>query len=159
MSRAQDASSDGGADTLATAVLTASRALVGVSARSLADVEDRLTLTQFRTLVVLRTHKRSPLRALAKELGVTSSSAVRTVDVLVETGLVSRSGNPQDRREALLDLTDEGRRIVDLVTSRRRDEIREIVDRMPDAHQAWLVAALHTFAEAAGEPPADLAGW
>ena len=37
---------------LVTAVLTASRVLVSVSARSLAGVEDVVTVTQFRTLVV-----------------------------------------------------------------------------------------------------------
>ena len=41
------------ADELVSALLTASRALVGVSARSLAHVEDAVTITQFRTLVVL----------------------------------------------------------------------------------------------------------
>ncbi|HZL05508.1 MAG TPA: MarR family transcriptional regulator, partial [Coriobacteriia bacterium] len=42
-----------GVDEFVTAVLTASRVLVGVSARSLAEVEETVTVTQFRTLVVL----------------------------------------------------------------------------------------------------------
>src|SRR5665647_545120 len=50
--RGNDAITSGGADELVSALLTASRALVGVSARSLARVEDAVTITQFRTLVV-----------------------------------------------------------------------------------------------------------
>ncbi|CAM5308255.1 hypothetical protein SBADM41S_12362 [Streptomyces badius] len=40
-------------DAVTEAVLTASRLLVAVSARSLAEVEERVTLPQFRMLVVL----------------------------------------------------------------------------------------------------------
>ena len=40
-------------DEMTTAVLTASRLLVAISARSLAAVEDTVTLPQFRLLVLL----------------------------------------------------------------------------------------------------------
>ncbi|MBS2539761.1 hypothetical protein KGQ20_44170 [Catenulispora sp. NF23] len=43
----------GDVDRVTDAVLTASRLLVAVSARSLNEVEDSLTLPQFRALVVL----------------------------------------------------------------------------------------------------------
>ena len=43
-------------DDLVTALLTASRVLVGVSARSLAHLDESVTVTQFRVLVVLRGH-------------------------------------------------------------------------------------------------------
>ncbi len=152
-------SADAGADDLATALLTASRVLVAVSARSLAGIEERLTLTQFRVLVVLEGHRGRPLRALADQLGVSASTALRTVDRLVELGLVARRGNPEDRREVVLDLTEEGNRIVQEVTGQRRQEIARIVHGMPDTHQAWLVSALHSFAEAAGEPVADGERW
>ncbi|BBJ46050.1 hypothetical protein SSPO_087680 [Streptomyces antimycoticus] len=45
--------SESDAEAMVTALLTASRLLVAVSARSLAAVEDSLTLPQFRMLVVL----------------------------------------------------------------------------------------------------------
>ena len=57
-------------DEIVTALLTASRALVGVSARSLAGVEDAVTLTQFRTLVVLQAHGPTSLNRLADRLEV-----------------------------------------------------------------------------------------
>ena len=40
-------------DDFVTALLTASRVLVGVSARSLVQAQGTVTVTQFRTLVVL----------------------------------------------------------------------------------------------------------
>ena len=135
-----------------TALLTASRALVGVSARSLAGVEDTVTLTQFRTLVVLRAHGASRLNRLAEALEVNSSTALRTVDRLVESGLLTREENPADRREVMIELTRRGRRIVDDVTGQRRAAIESIVRAMPSGQRAATIEALLAFAEAAGEP-------
>ena len=69
--RGNDTTSSEGADELVSALLTASRALVGVSARSLAHVEDAVTITQFRTLVVLEGHGDTRLNQLAERLAVT----------------------------------------------------------------------------------------
>ena len=149
---------------LVTAVLTASRVLVGVSARSLADVEDVVTVTQFRTLVVLDAHGQLNLNALAGLLDVTPSTALRMIDRLLVAELVTRRDNPANRREVLLDLTTAGKRIVDKVTARRRAEIAHIVTAMPQSQRAGLIKALRAFAAAAGEQqphpdsPSDL-GW
>ena len=62
--------------TVTDAVLRASRALVGVAARSLAEVEDDVTLPQFRALVVLAAGERQ-LGELAEALDVHPSSATR----------------------------------------------------------------------------------
>ena len=139
-------------DDLVTAVLTASRVLVGVSARSLAGVEDSVTLTQFRTLVVLDGQEEINLNGLAARLGVNASTALRTVDRLLTAGLVTRRDNPHNRREVLLGLTPPGIRLVRRVTRRRRTEIATIVQAMPVTERTRLVAALRSFAEAADEP-------
>lgn len=140
-------------DALVTALLTASRALVGVSARSLADVEETVTLTQFRVLVVLRSRGRTRQGALAERLGVNASSVLRLVDRLVAAGMVTRQEVEGDRRAVDLDLTARGRDLVDTVTARRRAAIAEIVEAMPAGRRRGLVAALSAFAEAADEPP------
>ncbi len=140
------------ADALVTALLTASRALVGVSARSLADVEETVTLTQFRALVVLRSRGRTRLGALAERLEVNASSALRLVDRLVAAGMVSREEVENDRRAVDLELTSRGRRLVDAVTARRRAAIAEIVEAIPAGRRRGLVAALTAFSEAADEP-------
>lgn len=140
-------------DELVTAVLTASRVLVGVSARSLAELDESVTITQFRTLVVLEGRDGINLNGLAEELDVNSSTAMRMIDRLLAAGLVIRQENPANRREVLLGLTTEGSRLVDQVTRRRRAAIATIVTAMPRTRRSELVAALHAFADAAGEPP------
>ncbi|MGV8965021.1 MAG: MarR family winged helix-turn-helix transcriptional regulator [Cellulomonas sp.] len=142
----------GDIDELVTAVLTASRVLVGVSARSLAEVEGKFTLTQFRTLVVLDNHQEINLNTLADLLSVTSSTAMRMIDRLLAAGVVTRRDNPGNRREVLLGVTEEGRRLVRVVTEDRRTEIARIVAAMPGSRRTELVLALRAFAEAAHEP-------
>ncbi|MFD1311910.1 MarR family winged helix-turn-helix transcriptional regulator [Streptomyces kaempferi] len=141
-------------DAVTRAVLTASRLLVAVSARSLAEVEDRVTLRQFRMLVVLSTRGATKLVVLADLLQVAPSTAMRMVDRLIAAGLVDRQTNPDNRRETLLQLTVEGRRTVADVTARRWAEIATIVERLAPQQRATLVEALAAFNEAGGEPPA-----
>ena len=141
-------------DEFVTALLTASRALVGVSARSLADVEETVTIAQFRVLVVLAAHGQTTLVQLASRLGVNASTAQRQVDRLVREGLVSRRENPSDRREVVIVITPAGAALVDAVTARRREAIARIVRDLPGADRPALIAALEAFAAAADEPAA-----
>jgi len=142
-------------DAVADAVLTASRLLVAVSARSITAAGDMITLPQFRLLVVLQT--RGPLKHadLSEYLQVTPSTASRMVDRLVTVGMVDRQHSPVSRREIVLALTKEGAKVVRQVTARRRKEIAKIVARMPDDARSGLVDVLTAFAEAGGEPPAS----
>ncbi|MFF3391883.1 MarR family winged helix-turn-helix transcriptional regulator [Streptomyces sp. NPDC002669] len=148
------AGSADGVDAVTRAVLTASRVLVAVAANSLAEVEDRVTLAQFRMLVVLSTRGEAKLVTLAELLRVAPSTAMRMVDRLISSGLVDRRTNPGNRRETLLRLTEEGRRTVEDVTASRRREIDAIVARLAPGQQTALVEALTAFNEAGGEPPA-----
>ncbi|WAL99508.1 MarR family winged helix-turn-helix transcriptional regulator [Streptomyces sp. Je 1-369] len=134
------------------AVLTASRLLIAVSARSLAQVEERVTLPQFRMLVVLSTRGATKLVTLAEHLQVAPSTAMRMVDRLIAMGLADRQVNPHDRRETSLQVTEEGRRTVETVTARRREEVTAIVERLAPEQRGALVAALTAFNEAGGEP-------
>jgi DNA-binding MarR family transcriptional regulator len=135
-------------------VLTASRLLVAVSARSLAEVEERVTLAQFRMLVVLADDGPTKLVALADALHVAPSTAMRMVDRLIAAGLADRQPNPESRRETLLRVTEEGRRTVETVMARRRSEIAAIVRRLRPAQRLALVEGLNAFSEAGGEPSA-----
>ncbi|MFJ8939333.1 MarR family winged helix-turn-helix transcriptional regulator [Streptomyces sp. NPDC102365] len=140
-------------DAVTRAVLTASRVLVAVSARSLAQVEERVTLPQVRMLVVLSTRGATKLVTLADLLQVAPSTAMRMVDRLITAGLADRQTNPGNRRETLLRLTEEGRRTVEDVTARRRAEIATIVERLTPGQRTAIVEALTAFSEAGGEPP------
>jgi DNA-binding MarR family transcriptional regulator len=145
--------STGRDDGLADAVLTASRVLVGVAARSLAEHESVVSLPQYRALVVLAS--RGPQRPvdLAHALGVDPSTATRMCDRLAHKRLITRRRDVADRRVVLMGLSALGRRLVENVTERRRAEIERIVDAVDPRERTSLVRAFTTFGAAAGEPP------
>jgi DNA-binding MarR family transcriptional regulator len=144
------------------ALLTASRLLVAIAAKSLAAVEETLTLPQYRLLVVLDSRGPSSLAGLAEALDVNPSTALRMVERLTTAGMVEKATNPARRREVLLRLTGTGWQTVRQVTEARRAEFSRIVAAMPTEQRAQLVEALTAFTEAGGEPAEELPslpGW
>jgi DNA-binding MarR family transcriptional regulator len=140
-------------DELVDAVLGASRALVAVAARSVANVAEDVTLAQYRFLVELASRGPQRLADLATALGVDRSTATRMCDRLVRKRLVTRRRAQGDRRAVRVSLTAAGGELVAEVSRRRREEIATIVQRMPAAHRDRVVRALRAFADAAGEVP------
>lgn len=134
-------------------LVTASRALVAIAARSLAQVEDQVTLPQYRALVILASRDRLRPVDLADALDVSPSTATRMCDRLVRKELVDRVHSDSDRREVELRLSAEGRALVSEVTTRRRRELRRVLARIPDDDQQRLIDALRIFNAAAGEAP------
>src|SRR6266511_55471 len=147
-------------DVATDALLTASRALVAVAARSLADVDD-VTLPQFRALVVLTRAETVTVGDLAEALDVHPSTATRLCDRLVRKRLVRRRpGVSTDRRETTVSLTAQGRRFVGRVTHRRRRDLAAIAAGMSSVDRGHAIRGLTAFALVAGELPAvDPFGW
>ena len=145
---------DESAEAVTDALLTASRLLMAISARSIAVVDDSITIPQFRTLVILANDGPINLATLAGLLGVQPSTTGRMVDRLVSSGLIERKPHPTSRRELIAGLTMRGRDVVSRVITHRRNEISRVVEEMPAAERRRLVRALAAFADAGGEPPA-----
>ena len=139
------------------AVVTASRALLGIIARSMLPALEEVSLPQFRVLVLLSSAGPQRMGTLAERLGVSVSTFSRTADRLVGGGWAAREDNPENRREVILALTEKGRGLVASVTDQRRDLIVDVLLRMPPSERERLAESLQAFAEAAGEPAvADL---
>lgn len=143
-------------DVITDSLLTASRLLVAISARSIAQVDETITIPQFRTLVILSNRGPVNLATLATLLGVQPSATGRMVDRLVSAGMIDRLPHPTSRRELLAALTKRGRDVVRQVTAHRRKEIARIVEQMPAAERHGLVRALTAFTTAGGEPDAHV---
>jgi DNA-binding MarR family transcriptional regulator len=138
------------------ATMAVSRALMGVVARSLADVLEQVTLPQFRVLVVLCAE--GPLRSgvLAERLGIHQSTFTRTADRLVKQGWIRREPNAESRREVLVDLTDTGRALVLDVMRGRRAEMQRILAGATGQEREAIRTGFETFARVAGEPESSL---
>lgn len=139
------------------AVMLAAQVLVAVTARSVAEVEDVVTLPQLRVLVMISAQGPLNLNSVAQGLGVHASNVTRACDRLVSAGLLDRRESLADRRHVSLDLTEYGRVLVQSLVTRRRAAIADVLERMPEARRRALVPALKSFAAAAGEEAAGSA--
>ena len=140
---------------LEAAILTATRALVAIAARSLAITASEITLPQYRVLVVLAARGPLPIGDLADALRVAPSTATRLCDRVQQKGLIERAhaGADGDRRMVHVALTSSGRMLLERVTSYRRAEIARLTDRIPSELHGELTAALNAFSDAAEEIP------
>ncbi|MEV6489081.1 MarR family transcriptional regulator [Actinoplanes sp. NPDC051633] len=141
-------------DEVTDALLALSRVFIGLAARSIAQVDEEVTLPQFRTLVLLVSQGPQRVVDLAGELSVTSSTATRMCNRLVSKGLAARQVRPDDRRAAWITLTAPGRDLVGAVMSRRREAIADLVAGLTLIRPLAFAATLNALVEAAGDVPA-----
>ncbi|TDW69454.1 MarR family winged helix-turn-helix transcriptional regulator [Kribbella pratensis] len=109
---------------------------------------ESVTHGQFRVLRTLdRADRALRLSELAAQLGIVPRSATSVVDDLEAAGLVARQPDPHDRRATLVDLTPDGRQILNTLREKRRDVMVSQLSRLTDAEQQTLAHLLHRLAE------------
>ena len=133
------------------AVLTATSALVGIAAKSLAEFSEDVTLAQQRVLVLLAHARTQTMGQLADQLGVNPSTATRVCARLEAKKLILRRIDVDDRRTVRVHLSARGQRLVEQVMDRRRALIAEILADMSVPAQQRLADALVDFQRAAGD--------
>lgn len=91
---------------------------------------------------------------LARAIGITEASLVRTVQQLERDGLVERRADEDDRRAYRLHLTETGKALARKADKRLVDLRAELLDGIPDAD---IDAAVRLFGTVAGRA-ADMRG-
>jgi len=124
---------------------------MGIAVRSIAAVEDEVTLVQYRALVLLAARGEQNVSDLADALGIHASTATRLCDRLVAKGFMDRVVSADSRRETTLSATPRARSVVRTVSTRRRREVTRIVAQMTRDERRQLQAAFDAFASAADE--------
>lgn len=135
------------------AALAAANVMMRVAARSVFEVEDRVTTPQLRVLMMIAAAGPQNLGAVAAELNVHPSNATRACEKLVRAGYVLRSDDPTDRRYVQLDLTEAGSQLVNHVLNQRRTQMTEVLANMSEQERTAVGVAFEVFASAAGGEP------
>jgi len=112
------------ADALRPAVLRLARRL-----RQTRDESVELTASQYSVLAALAIRGRLSMGELAAEERVRPPTVTRVVNALAERDLVRRTPAPHDGRQHLVDLTDGGRRLLEV---NRRLRAEWLADRLAD---------------------------
>jgi DNA-binding MarR family transcriptional regulator len=128
-------------------------ASVGLTVRALlaSPDADELTLTQWRTLVVL-SESEAPMRVsdLGRSIGASLPSTSRLVARLRGRGVLILSPSEADRRASLISLTDRGRDVVSAVRRARHDLILAAIKDLDDAFDSSFDERLAVLAGTVG---------
>jgi DNA-binding MarR family transcriptional regulator len=113
------------------------------------QAENELTSGQFSALGAVFRLGPMTLSALSEEERVTPPSMNRTVNALVEAGLVDRVGSVEDGRKVVLTVTDTGLALVRETRKRRDDWIAQRILKLPPDQRQVLAAATEIMKELA----------
>ncbi len=141
--------------------MDASRALVGITARSLAIAFEHVTLPQFRALALIEQAGSLRPGDLAEALAIQPSGVSRLTTRLRRAGLLQRRPAADNGREATLTLTPAGQAVLsEAMQCRRRDVVAALAGMSTSDRQA-VTHGLRLLARAAGEHHRDalLLGW
>lgn len=102
--------------------------------RTLEEASDeQLVLSQVKLLLLIaRPGQRFKVTDVAEFLGVTNAAASRSIDRLVQRGLIDRSVSPEDRRAVDLTLTDASRELLDRFNEIRNRELLGVLGDFPE---------------------------
>ncbi len=106
----------------------------------------QLTYPQFHTLLAIRrTEPACTMGLLAEETNQVSATVTGIIDRLVERGLVERFRPPDDRRQVMVRLTDEGREKLEHVFDLRQRHVANVLAHLDVPVQQQLVSVLKKY--------------
>jgi DNA-binding MarR family transcriptional regulator len=132
--------------------LCVSRALVEASIRSIASVTPRITLLQYRTLVVLASCGPQRLSALRTDLGTQAPAVTRLCNRLAERGLAERRPVGEGTREVEVSITPAGAVLLRDVTEAQRRTLARIAAAIPPESRQLARQGILLLGQATGEP-------
>lgn len=97
-----------------------------------------LTPRQYVLLITVRNYSGSSIKDLAQSMGVTTSSMSTMVERMVETGVLVRKPNPDDRRAVKVYVSGPMEEAIEPLERQGHKMISAILDELgPDAAKRW----------------------
>jgi len=123
-----------------------------LSERLVAELtHEEITLPQLQAMRYIWLHKNATVGEVAEGLDISYPSATNMLNRLVRKGLVTRHGNPADRRFVEVQLTEKGERLTRQVEEERAARLKQVLDEMHPEDKQALVDGLRAFVIAAVE--------
>ena len=102
----------------------------------------KITLPQLWVLEHLSRQTDCPMNELAGFLRISRPAATGLIDRLIVQGLVSRKGDPRDRRIVRVNLTAKGRRILANIWEQKRRMLIDVFGQISPQDRAQYLATL-----------------
>lgn len=97
-----------------------------------------LSMTEWRVMAVLARYEGLSARQVADRTAMDKVAVSRALARLVEAGRVSRHMDDNDKRRSVLDLTEEGWAIHEVVAPMARAREQEVLQKLSEEEQRWL---------------------
>jgi DNA-binding MarR family transcriptional regulator len=104
--------------------------------------ETSLTAPQIVSLIAIYHQEALTLADLAEQVHLSSSTMVGIIDRLEAKNLVVRERSKTDRRQVLIHITDEGRKMAKKSPLPLQEELIKSLSKLPEAQQRNLAKAL-----------------
>ncbi|SMC45044.1 MarR family winged helix-turn-helix transcriptional regulator [Sporomusa malonica] len=101
-----------------------------------------ITVAQCHTLIEIGRKNTLSLNELSESLTLDKSTMSRTVDNLVNIGLVERQSDKQDRRYTKITLTENGSKMVELINGSMEEYFARVLRSVPEEKQDVVIEAL-----------------
>lgn len=110
-----------------------------------------LSMPQFSVLMQLHYRGACGMSKVSEGFDITPAGASQLVDKLVQSGLIQRVEDPQDRRAKLLSLTDKGRDLVQQGIEERYRWVDQLAERLTAEERSQVSDALDIMTRTAQE--------
>lgn len=114
-----------------------------------------LSMPQFGILMQLHYRGNCGISGISDRFDITSAAASQLVDKLVQSGLIHREEDPQDRRAKLLNLTDKGRELIQQGVEERYRWVNQLAGKLTAEERTKVTEALNIMTQAAKELEAE----
>ncbi|MFN8432730.1 MAG: MarR family transcriptional regulator [Anaerolineales bacterium] len=108
-----------------------------------------LTMPQFSILMQLHYKGRIGMSEVSEQFGVSAAAASQLVDKLVQAGFMERAEDPSDRRAKLIQLSPNGKKLIETGISERYRWMDGLTSKLSADDKAKVVDALQVLTEAA----------
>jgi MarR family 2-MHQ and catechol resistance regulon transcriptional repressor len=105
--------------------------------------------SEFRILEALLHKGAMPVNTIGPKVFLTPGSISVAVDRLLKRGLVTRTNSPTDRRVRLVDLTAEGRRLIEKVFAAHAAQVDELAQVLGAKERRQIARGLKALGKAA----------
>src|SRR5688572_23988139 len=114
-----------------------------------------LSMPQFGILMQLHYRGNCGISDIGERFDITNAAASQLVEKLVQSGLIQREEDPNDRRAKLLNLTDKGRDLIQQGIEQRYRWVDQLAAKLSAEERAKVSEALRIMNQAAKELEAE----
>jgi DNA-binding MarR family transcriptional regulator len=113
--------------------------------------EKNISLTQLSSLIHLSQNEECNISDLGTEFGVSNAAVSQLLEKMVQQGLVHRSEDPQDRRNKVLVLTEDGKKIANEGMNERHKWLSNLIKILTEEEQDQVDSVLRLLIDKAAQ--------